>query len=302
MSEGVIFDIKKFALHDGPGIRTTVFLKGCPLRCLWCHNVEGQSFAPELILRPARCLPGCRDCLSQCPERAIRKPGGRLIVDPGRCRACGNCAETCPAGAVEIAGRQLSAREVVDEVAQDSVFYEESRGGVTFSGGEPLAQPEFLEEMLRDCRERGFRTTVDTCGFVPPDTLARIEPLADLFLYDLKLMDARKHARLTGESNALILENLGRLARSGAEVVVRIPLIPGVNDDGDNLRRMSEFLRSYPALRRISLLPYHRLGRDKRRRLVRARPGRDFPVPKPAAVERVRARLASDGFEVTIGD
>jgi pyruvate formate lyase activating enzyme len=302
MSEGFVFDIKKYALHDGPGIRTAVFLKGCPLHCLWCHNPEGQDNNAELIARSDRCLPDCRDCLPRCPEKAIRKMNGRCRVDPDKCRACGACADICPTGALEIAGRRLSARDVVEEVAKDAVFHEESGGGVTFSGGEPLAQPEFLEAMLRECRERGIHATVDTCGFVPPDTLKRIQPQADLFLFDLKVMDSKKHAKLTGESNALILENLKWLARSGARIVVRIPLIPGVNDDDDNIVRTAEFLRSLDSRPRISLLPYHRLGQDKRRRLVRSREGRDFPIPSAADMERVRKRLESYGFEVTTGE
>ncbi len=302
MSEGIVFDIKKYALHDGPGIRTAVFLKGCPLHCLWCHNPEGQGPGAELVVRPDRCLRDCRECLLGCPQKAIRKLDGRPRVDPDKCQACGTCAEICPTQAIEIAGHRMSALEVVDEVAKDAVFHEESRGGVTFSGGEPLAQPEFLEEMLRECRTRGIHATVDTCGFVPPDTLMRVRALSDLFLFDLKVMDPKKHARLTGESNALILENLKRLARSGAVIIVRIPLIPGVNDDDDNIRRTAEFLRSLDSVRRISLLPYHRLGQDKRRRLIRAREGRDFPVPSAAVLQRVKARLESYGFEVRSGE
>jgi pyruvate formate lyase activating enzyme len=302
MSLGIVFDIQRYALHNGPGIRTAVFLKGCPLRCLWCHNPEGQRGEPELIVRPGRCLPECRDCLGRCPRNAVGKKTGRVSVDAGACRSSGACVDACPTDALEMVGRRVSAAEVVAEVVKDAVFHEESGGGVTFTGGEPLAQPEFLEEMLDACRARAIPTAVDTSGFAPPDTLERIRARTDLFLFDLKVMDPAKHARLTSEPNALILENFKRLVRSGAKVVVRIPLVPGVNDDEGNAVRTAEFLRSIDAAPPISLLPYHRLGRDKGRRLLRPRAFRDFPLPRAAGLERVRARFASLGFDVTTGD
>ncbi|MBN2206455.1 MAG: glycyl-radical enzyme activating protein [Candidatus Aminicenantes bacterium] len=302
MSTGVVFDVQRYALHDGPGIRTTVFLKGCPLRCLWCHNPEGQLGDPELVVRPERCLAECRACLSACPEKAIRKKAGRVRVDAGACRSCGACAEVCPTGALELAGRRISAADAVAEAARDAVFFEESGGGVTFSGGEPLAQPEFLEEMLKACRDRGLATAVDTCGYVPYEILERIEPLTDLFLYDLKVMDAAKHLKLTGADNALILDNIKRLVRSGARVVVRIPVVPGVNDDEDNIVRTAAFLKSLDSPPPVRLLLYHRLGCVKSRRLLRGRVGRVFPFQTAADMERVRRRYASLGLEVDKGD
>lgn len=302
MSQGVVFDVQRYALHDGPGIRTTLFLKGCPLRCAWCHNPEGQRSDSELVVRPERCLPECRVCLSVCPQKAVRKSGGRIRVDVRSCRSCGACAEACPTGALELAGRRVTAEDAVAEAVRDSVFYEESGGGVTFSGGEPLAQPEFLEAMLQACRRSSVPAAVDTCGYVPPDSLMRIEPLAGLFLFDLKLMDPVRHRKLTGVDNAIILENLKRLARSGARVVVRIPVIPGVNDDDENLTRTAAFLKSLDKTPPVRLLPYHRLGRGKGRRLLRGAVGRDFPVPTAADLERVRRSLAALGLEIDRGD
>jgi len=302
MSEGILFDIQRYALHDGPGIRTTVFLKGCPLRCLWCHNPEGQRNGPELVVRPERCLSDCRACLAVCPSKAVRKRDGLCRVDAEACRSCGACAEACPSEALEMAGRRVSAADAVAEAARDAVFFDESGGGVTFSGGEPLAQPEFLAEMLELCRGRGIHAAVDTCGFVPPDVLMRIRPLADLFLFDLKVMDSARHARLTGAPNALILENLRRLARSGARIVVRVPLIPGVNDDEENIVRTAEFLRSLDAPPPLRLLPYHRLGRGKGRRLLRPPAVRNFTVPDAAGLERVRKRFEAFRIAVNTGD
>lgn len=302
MSEGLIFDIKRYSIHDGPGIRTTVFLKGCPLNCRWCHNPEGRSASPEVMVRTGRCLEGCSECLAVCPERALRKAGPFPALDRLACTVCGECAEVCPTGAIEMVGRRLSAIGLLREIEKDRVFYDESGGGVTFSGGEPLAQPEFLEELLGLCRSRGIHTAVDTCGLAAPEVLERIAAKADIFLFDLKTMDEQKHVAFTGESNRLILENLERLAGRGSRIIIRIPVVPGVNDDPGNIRRTASFLRSLGGISEISLLPYHRLGRDKSRGIDKEDSCQEFEPPAGESLEMMRTELETSGFLVKRGE
>jgi pyruvate formate lyase activating enzyme len=302
MSEGIIFDIKKYSINDGPGIRTTVFFKGCPLRCPWCHNPEGQSFFPEVMLRPSRCLPECFECVAVCDPGALSKQGIELSLVRDECTLCRKCADICPSRAIEFAGRQVSVAEVMAEIEKDRIFYEQSWGGVTFSGGEPLAQPDFLAELLAACRKKGFHTTVDTCGYAPEEALDRAADQADLFLYDLKIMDENKHDDLTGQPNSVILKNLKRLARRGKKVIVRLPLIPGINDDDQNIRATTTFLNDLKGISEISLLPYHKLGLEKRKSLEKKRPAEVFSPPATDRLEKIKADLESAGFSVRLGE
>jgi pyruvate formate lyase activating enzyme len=302
MSDGLVFDIRKYSIHDGPGIRTTVFFKGCPLRCLWCHNPEGQAFAPELMLRPGRCLQDCSECLSVCDAAALAKVADIPALERERCTACGRCAEACPTQAIEIVGRRLDVSTVMAEIEKDRIFLEDSGGGVTFSGGEPLVQTEFLGELLSECRKKGIHTVVDTCGFAPADALEKIADGADLFLYDLKQMDEEKHRKYTGESNRVILQNLRILARKQRDIIVRLPLVPGVNDDAENIIQTAEFLRSLGGITRISLLPFHRLGKDKYRGLQKKDVFEDFTLPSPARLEEIKRDLTSFGFTILTGE
>ena len=294
---GLVFDIQRYSIHDGPGIRTTVFLKGCPLRCPWCHNPESQDGAPEVLLFPERCI-HCGTCLKVCPSGAAAEPVG---ADRLRCVRCGACADACPSRARRLAGRSLSVRNVLDVVGHDRLFYDESGGGVTFSGGEPLAQAEFLVECLRASRERGYHTAVDTCGYAPTRRLVEVAGATDLILYDLKLMDGRRHLELAGVSNELILENARVIGERGVAIWIRFPLIPGVNDDEDNLAALGRFVRSMPAVQQVNVLPYHRLGMDKYPRLGRPN---TMPVPTAATPQQVAnaaERLAAWGLNVKIG-
>ena len=301
MTTGRIFDIKRFALHDGPGIRTTVFLKGCPLSCGWCHNPEGISRERELMLRPGRCV-RCYACLAACPAGALTKgPAGDIAVDRSKCDRCGLCVETCLSEALEIVGRDISVPELLAEVEKDRVFYEQSGGGVTFSGGEPLLQPEFLAEALSALRARGLRTAVDTSGFAPSAVLERIASLTDLVLYDLKVLDGTKHLETTGVENTLILENLRRLASGPASVWIRIPFIPGVNNDQGAVERTVDFLASLNSIKRVHLLPYHRGGDAKGGRVGREALCRTFAPPDPARLAAAIAALAGRGFDAVQG-
>ncbi len=266
MSSGVIFDIKRFAVHDGPGIRTTAFFKGCPLSCLWCHNPEGQKFTPELMVRPSRCT-GCGDCVNVCETKAIRVDGNNLKVDRSLCTSCGDCAVVCPTDALEMVGREITADALMVELERDISFFDQSEGGVTFSGGEPLAQPEFLLELLRIAKSHKIHTTIDTSGYTSAETVDQVARLADLFLYDLKIMDDERHCRYVGVSNEQILDNLGRLANARAPVIVRVPIIPGYTDDYENIEAMARFVAGLDNLYPTDLLPYHRAGADKYARL-----------------------------------
>lgn len=300
MSTGIIFDVKRFSIHDGPGIRTTVFLKGCPLRCWWCHNPEGQVTDPELMLRPDRCI-GCDACVEVCSTGAIHKSGVTILTFRDRCRSCGACGEVCYAEARELVGRSVTVADVMAEVLQDIPFYDESGGGVTFSGGEPLSQPEFLGDVLSACRARGLHTAVDTCGFASDDVLDRIRTDVDLFLYDLKLMDEMRHQEATGVSNEPILRNLRRLSREGHRIILRVPVIPEVNDDEDNLRRIGALAASLPGLERVDLLPYHHMGRDKYRQLGKVGPMPDSGVSSGAPMAEISRTLREFGLRVSIG-
>lgn len=291
----MIFDIKRFSIHDGPGIRSTVFLKGCPLSCSWCHNPESQSFKPELIFRPERCL-ACGECLDACPHEAIQFIDGRISQDRESCQIHGACVTACYPGAREMVGREVRPEEVLDELVLDRVYYESSGGGVTFSGGEPLAQPEFLEKTLRLCKEAGLSTAIDTCGAAPWQTLERQLPFLDLVLYDLKIMDDQLHQKYTGISNREILENFRRLTKSDITLAVRRPVIPGVNGSEEEITRLGEFMREMDGRIKIDLLPYHALSADKYRRL--GREGTVWTVPSGGDLDRIQSQLEKLGFEV----
>ena len=295
---GLVFNIMRFSLDDGPGIRTAVFLKGCPLECWWCHNPESQGFQPALLYFEDRCR-RCGDCIPVCPRGAIGNQDGVVRLSAA-CQACGTCVEACLAGAREVAGREMTVAEVVDEVERDSVFFDQSGGGVTLSGGEPLSQPGFAAALLWECRARGIHTVLDTCGMADETTFLRVSAQADLVLYDLKLVDAALHARYTGAANAGILRNLEALAATGRPVIVRVPLIPGVNDGADQIAGLASLLHRL-GLSRLDLLPYHRIGIQKYRRLGVAYRMEEVRVPSAAEIDRAAGRLRGEGFTVRVG-
>lgn len=297
MITGTIFDIKKFSIHDGPGIRTTVFFKGCPLHCAWCHNPESQTFRPELTFRPERCI-GCRACLAACAKNAITRNGDGVRTDAVQCILCGACVEVCYAEAREVVGRDMTTAQAMAEIERDVAFYDQSGGGVTFSGGEPLAQSEFLLALLRACREKKIHTALDTCGYASWKTLNRVRPWVDLFLYDLKLMDDARHRALTGVSNAPILRNLTRLSRQGHQIVIRVPIIPEINDDAENLRQMAAALARLPHRHPVNLLPYHPTAAHKYERLHK--PYRLSHVRPPSEERMVELADLVRGFDLHV--
>jgi len=302
---GVIFNVMRFAVHDGPGIRTTVFLKGCPLDCWWCHNPEGQRPEPEMVFWPGRCL-ACGRCVEVCPTGAAAavlggEAGGEAVGDAAACILCGRCAEVCPSEARQICGRVVRAEELLDEIYRDRLFYDQSGGGVTFSGGEPLAQPDFLDALLQGCRGRGVRTCVDTSGWAPTGLLLALAATVDLFLYDLKIMDPELHRRYAGLDNSLVLDNLRALVAAGRRVTVRIPVIPGVNDGAENVAATGEFLSSLGDPPDVVLLPYHRTGEDKHARLGRAYRLSGTMVPGAGRMDQIARQLGGYGLTVQAG-
>jgi pyruvate formate lyase activating enzyme len=295
---GVIFDLQRFSVHDGPGIRSLVFLKGCPLRCPWCANPESQRFQPELMLDGSRCI-ACGGCLAVCPTGAAHRTEDGIAQDAGRCAGCGRCAETCYADARAMAGRRVRAGEVLAEVVRDEPFFRNSGGGVTLGGGEPLAQPDFAAAILQLCRARGLHTAVETCGQAPWAACEAVRPWTHLFLFDLKHIHAERHRAVTGADLARILENLGRLA-AAARVVVRVPLIPGFNDEPDTVSALAQRARA-AGVSEVHLLPYHGFGQSKYAQLGRAYAFAGAAAVPPAKLEALRAAAAATGVRVEVG-
>lgn len=297
-TSGLVFNIMRFSVHDGPGIRTTVFMKGCPLNCPWCHNPESQSYQPEAMFVSERCI-SCQTCCYVCQSGALHWDDGPQR-NAARCTFCGACAEACPADARKLMGTPICVGSLVEKIRRDVAFFDESGGGVTFSGGEPLAQPRFLEAALGACKTEGIHTVLDTCGYAPSAILRRVMPLVDLFLYDLKLIDDTRHQRVVGVSNSSILENLAILASEHASVVVRIPVIPGINDDDENLEQSFQLLGKL-GVRQVDLLPFHATGIEKYHRLsITCRMGALKP-PAPERMQEIAARFSGQGFEIRIG-
>jgi pyruvate formate lyase activating enzyme len=296
---GCVFNIERFAIRDGPGIRTTVFFKGCPLRCLWCSNPESMQLYPQLFYSEHLCT-RCYRCVDACPNKATTvSPEGTIEIDRSLCKNCGECVKVCPNKAREISGKIMTVEEVLEEVKKDSLFYQNSGGGVTASGGEPTHQPEFLWHLFARCHEAAIHTCLDTCGYVKTETLKGILEHTDLVLYDIKHMDPSRHKELTGVDNSLILEN-ARVVAASRPMTIRVPLIPGYNDSEENLNALSKFMAEL-GLKRIDLLPYHALGKQKYDRLGMEYKLGDLKSYESEQVAAIKTVLESHGLEVGVG-
>ena len=300
MTTCTVFDIKSFSIHDGPGTRTTVFLKGCPLHCAWCHNPESIDPQIEFQYWQERCI-GCGTCAECCPTGALTIENGKPVRDAEACEECFNCIENCPGEAWQRIGQPMTVDEVIRIVRKDIISYDESGGGVTFSGGEPLMQPEALYEILHACHDLGIHTALDTCGMASRATLEKVAGEVDLFLFDLKLMDSEMHRRYMGVSNEIILDNLRWLDGQGKEVVIRIPVIPGINDTSDNLDAVMEFLNSLAHRHEVHLLAYHQTAMDKYRRMDQPYLLPHVEPPTPEHMEKIGRLFEQNGFSVSIG-
>ncbi len=283
MESGLVFNTQRYSIHDGPGIRTTVFLKGCPLRCLWCHNPEGIYPEREVVFIGNRCI-HCGECRRVCPQ--IKMSGNGSALDQrAHCVRCGECVKVCPTEARQLVGRQMNVQEVMTEVLLDRVFYEESAGGVTFSGGEPFMQPRFLRSLLEACRAEGIHTAVDTSGYVSKEDLLSAAPLVDLFLFDLKAIDNVRHRQWTGVSNAVILQNLLALGNIHRNIWIRMPFVPGFNDEPEQVEAIARFVASVPGVRQVNLLPYHGTAAHKWKSL--GKPGQPDACQLPGSCEKM---------------
>ncbi|HXW94588.1 MAG TPA: glycyl-radical enzyme activating protein [Nitrososphaerales archaeon] len=299
-TRGVVFDIQRFAIHDGPGIRTLVFLKGCPLRCWWCQNPEGLSSKKSLWYFEYRCIQSKR-CIPICPTNALSFNTAGLVIDHSACNECALCVEACPSGALSIAGREIDAEELVREVEKDVLLFDNSGGGVTFSGGEPLFQPAFLKEVLVLCRERGIHTALETSGQASARTFESIIDSVDLFLFDLKIVDERDHEKYTGVSNRVIKKNLRTLTeRRGRDVILRFPVITGINDTEKHVEEFQSFARGLRGISEVDLLPYHDVSEKYRRLGLTYRMGAHV-APSAEKLDHIREKLEEIGLKVKIG-
>jgi len=311
MESGLVLNIQRYSIHDGPGIRTTVFLKGCPLSCWWCHNPESQCANPELIVVETRCV-RCGMCRKVCPaeqlpasadaaDPANPQAGDGVRAAPVACTLCGACVEACPAGAIQMAGRKMTPAEILAEVRRDRIFYDDSGGGLTVSGGEPLMQPAFVMAILRACRDDGISTAVDTSGCGCREHLLEMAALTDLFLYDLKLADPARHAVYTGLSNDLILGNLRALGEVHSNIWVRMPLVPGINDSAEDLDAAGEIIRHIKGVQQVNLLAYHETAAHKFERLGRPYRARSVSAPTARQMDIAAERIRKFGLNVKTG-
>ncbi|MGE5628779.1 MAG: trans-4-hydroxy-L-proline dehydratase activase [Solirubrobacterales bacterium] len=296
---GLVFNIQKFSIHDGPGIRTTVFFKGCPLKCLWCHNPESQSFNKEIMISTDKCT-DCGRCVKHCSSGAISINKGEVINDLSKCTSCGKCIDYCINNARGLVGEELKNSEIIKEIQKDQVFYDQSKGGVTFSGGEAMCQIDTLAALAKRCKEQGVSVAVDTCGHVPFDNYEKIIDYVDVFLYDIKLMDSELHEKYMGTGNELILENLIKLSERGANINLRIPVIGGINDNDENMESILKFINC-TNINKVNLLPYHDIAKNKYDRLLKIYEGEFMKKPSDERMNELKKMFEKNGYITKIG-
>ncbi|MEF9992175.1 MAG: glycyl-radical enzyme activating protein [Romboutsia sp.] len=302
MNKPLIINLQKCSIHDGPGIRTTIFFKGCPLECIWCHNPESQSYSKEVLYNEEKCSK-CENCLKKCPHNAIYKEDGNICLSRDKCELCEICLDYCINNAREVVGKNYEIKDLIREIQKDILFYEESGGGVTLSGGEVMTQNiDYIEKLVKVCKDKGISVAIDTCGYAKFHNYEKILDYVDIFLYDIKLIDDEKHKLFTGKSNNLILDNLQKLSEKGANINIRIPLIEGVNVDNENIEvnRIIEFLKQLN-IKKVNLLPYHNIGMHKYKKLDMKYEGSKLGRPNDEKLEEIRLLFEKNNFNTKIG-
>jgi pyruvate formate lyase activating enzyme len=295
----LVLSVTRMTVHNGPGIRTVILVKGCPLHCIWCSTPESQKAVPEMAVYPGKCI-HCDCCVPVCPSGAIRLTDDSLSLDRSLCDGCGNCAGVCHTEALKLLGQEMTVRELVDEAKRDSVVYKHSGGGVTVSGGEPLLDTDFILALLRELKEAEINVGIDTCGYVPWENIEPVLSYTDFLLWDLKIMDEEKHREYTGVSNRLILDNMRSVSERGTPIYIRIPVIPGYNDSEENLRAVCEFARGLPSLVEIDLLPLHHLGKARYASLDREYPIDGIPLIPDEVLRETKLLVESCGLHCEI--
>lgn len=294
---GLVFDIQHFSIFDGPGIRTTVFMKGCSLDCAWCHNPESISLKKEVQTYFFKCI-GCGQCFEVCPQNAHKITDAGRLYERELCLRCGTCTDNCYSGALIMTGGEMSVNDVVDEVSRDIPFYQDSGGGVTVSGGEPLLQPEFVKNLLKELKIAGIHTAIDTAGNVPFSALKSVIPYTDLFLYDIKAIDTETHKKFTGVGNIRILENLKKLSSLGVSIRIRIPVIPEVNAELNKIEGIADYLSELDNIEAVEPLAYHNLGAGKLESMGAEGKRPVFQVPKRDLMVKIYDLIESKGLKV----
>lgn len=298
--ENLVFNIQKYSIHDGEGIRTTIFFKGCPMDCKWCHNPESQAYTKAVMHNAEKCV-GCGNCITKCPQDAISIENGSILTAKEKCNFCESCTDVCLNNAREIAGKAYTVDEIMKEIEKDKMFYDQSNGGVTLSGGEVMTQDmNYILSILKKCNRMGYRVNIDTCGHASFKNFEKIMPYVDTFLYDIKHMDNELHKELTGQGNELVLGNLIKLSEKGAKINIRMPLVEGINSDDEHIGKVIDFLSNLK-ISKINLLPYHNTGKSKYEKMGIRYEGDNYRAPDDERMETIRLRFEKNNFNAKIG-